>query len=89
VHAVRQSTRECTLAQRDELARRMQQLADRSADDAARADAEQRLGGAIQKRNRESFVEDDERGREALKNRVRRRRTPRLSRRTEDLRGWR
>jgi hypothetical protein len=67
----------------------MQQLADRSPHDAARAYAKQRLGGTIQKRDREPFVEYDEGGREALENRVRRRRASRLARRAEDLGRWR
>src|SRR5690606_10579730 len=61
-----QARRQRTPAERDELRRRMHEIADRVTRDAARADAEQRLGREVQVRDHQVLVEDDERGREAL-----------------------
>jgi hypothetical protein len=63
----------------------MQQVADRSSHDTTRADAKQRFRSAIQKCDDEPFVEYDERGGDALKNRVRRRRASQFARRAEGL----
>ena len=59
--------RKRALTQRDELGRRMNEVADRTSDDAARAHAEQALRGGIQVGDQQRVVEHDERGRESLK----------------------
>src|SRR5690606_38993335 len=61
-----QARRQRTPAERDELRRRVHEIADRVTRDAASADAEQRLGREVQARDHQVTVEDDERGREPL-----------------------
>ncbi len=58
--------RQRPLAQRNELGGRIQKLADRMSDDAARAHAEQALRCSVQLSDQERVVEHDERDRQSL-----------------------
>ena len=67
------------LTQRDQLGGRMQQLAQRSSDDASVAHAEQRLSCAVEVRYDERFVEDDQRSGQALEKSIGGQCTPRFA----------